>query len=197
MRILVVEDEAPLRQQIVNAVKAGGHIVDECGDGEEALHIGLDYPIDLAILDLGLPAMDGLEILNLWRRRGRHFPVLILTARGRWQEKVDGLEAGADDYLVKPFHIEEVLARVRALARRAAGHAQATITVGNIHVDTSRQEVRVDRQPVELTAFEYRLLETLAMNSGKVVSKLELTERLYPDDEDRDSNVLEVLVGRL
>ncbi len=197
MRILVAEDETALRDQIVKAVSAAGHVADASGDGEEVLHLGLDYPIDLAVLDLGLPGLDGIEILRHWRRRERRFPVLILTARGRWQEKVDGLEAGADDYLVKPFHIEEVLARVRALTRRAAGHAQAELRFGPLSIDTNRQEVRVDRRPIELTAYEYRLLEHLALRAGKVVSKLEITERLYPDDADRDSNVLEVLIGRL
>ncbi len=197
MRVLVVEDEVPLREQIAAALRAAGHAVDETGEGEEALFMGSEYPLDVVVLDLGLPDRSGLDVLRRWREAGRAFPVLILTGRGRWQEKVEGLEAGADDYLVKPFHIEEVLARLRALVRRAAGWSQARIELGEIAIDTGTQAVSVAGQAVSLTAYEYKLLEYLALHAGEVVSKTELTEHLYAEDHDRDSNVLEVLLGRL
>jgi two-component system response regulator PhoP len=197
MRVLVIEDEAPLREQIVGALKGNGYAVDATGEGREGLYLGNEYPVDVAILDLGLPDLQGLEVLRGWRQAGRSFPVLILTARGRWQEKVEGLEAGADDYLVKPFHMEEVLARLRALVRRSAGWAESVLVAGDIEVDTGRQQVRVDGRPIELTAYEYKLLEYLMFHAGEVISKTELTEHLYDEDADRDSNVLEVLLGRL
>ena len=197
MRVLVVEDEAPLREQIARALRDAGHAVDETGEGEEALFMGSEYPLDVVVLDLGLPDRSGLDVLRRWREAGRAFPVLILTGRGRWQEKVEGLEAGADDYLVKPFHIEEVLARLRALVRRAAGWSQAKLELGEIAIDTGAQAVSVAGQAVSLTAYEYKLLEYLALHAGEVVSKTELTEHLYAEDHDRDSNVLEVLLGRL
>jgi two-component system response regulator PhoP len=197
MRVLVIEDEAPLREQIVTALRSSGYAVDDTGQGGEGLYLGNEYPVDVAVLDLGLPDLQGLEVLRGWRKAGRTFPVLILTARGRWQEKVEGLEAGADDYLVKPFHMEEVLARLRALVRRSAGWADSVLVAGNIEVDTGRQAVKVDDRPIELTAYEYKLLEYLIFHAGEVISKTELTEHLYDEDADRDSNVLEVLLGRL
>jgi two-component system response regulator PhoP len=197
MRVLVIEDEAPLREQIVAALRSSGYAVDDTGQGGDGLYLGNEYPVDVAVLDLGLPDLQGLEVLRGWRKAGRTFPVLILTARGRWQEKVEGLEAGADDYLVKPFHMEEVLARLRALVRRSAGWADSVLVAGNIEVDTGRQAVKVDDRPIELTAYEYKLLEYLMFHAGEVISKTELTEHLYDEDADRDSNVLEVLLGRL
>jgi two-component system response regulator PhoP len=197
MRVLVIEDEAPLREQIVAVLRSNGWAVDATGEGREGLYLGNEYPVDVAILDLGLPDLQGLEVLRGWRGAGRTFPVLILTARGRWQEKVEGLEAGADDYLVKPFHMEEVLARLRALVRRSAGWADSVLVAGDIEVDTGRQAVKVDGRPIELTAYEYKLLEYLMFHAGEVISKTELTEHLYDEDADRDSNVLEVLLGRL
>jgi two-component system response regulator PhoP len=197
MRVLIIEDEAPLRRQMSQQLRSKGYAVDATGEGAEGLFMGNEYPVDVAILDLGLPDMSGLQVLNQWRAEGRTFPVLILTARGRWQEKVAGLEAGADDYLVKPFHIEEVMARLRALVRRAAGWANAVLSAGAIELDTGSQTVRVNQRDVELTAYEYKLLEHLMLHAGEVVSKTELTEHLYDEDADRDSNVLEVLLGRL
>lgn len=197
MRILVVEDEAPLRAQIVRELRERGHAVDETGEGNEALYLGMEYPIDVVVLDLGLPGLSGLDILRQWRTAGRAFPVLILTARGRWQEKVNGLEAGADDYLVKPFHIEEVVARLRALVRRAAGWSHSVLQAGQIEVDTGSQTVTVASRQVALTAYEYKLLEYLMLHAGEVVSKTELTDHLYEEEADRDSNVLEVLLTRL
>ncbi len=197
MRVLVIEDEAPLREQLVAALRERGYAVDEAADGSKGLFLGNENPIDVAILDLGLPGMAGLDVLKAWRKADRTFPVLILTARGRWQEKVDGLEAGADDYLVKPFEMEEVLARLRALVRRAAGWSRSVLVAGAIEVDTGAQKVTVGGRAVELTAYEYKLLEYLVLHAGEVVSKTELSEHIYDEDEDKDSNVLEVLVTRL
>jgi two-component system response regulator PhoP len=197
MRLLVVEDEAALRAQLESALREAGYAVDAAASGEDGLHLGRVNAYDLAVLDLGLPGIGGLDVLRAWRKEARAFPVLILTARGRWQDKVEGLEAGADDYLVKPFHVEELLARVKALLRRAGGQASSVIRCGPIALDTARQAVSVDDAPLELTAFEYRLLEYLVLHAGKVVSKTELTEHLYDQDFDRDSNVIEVFVGRL
>ncbi len=197
MRVLVIEDEAPLRERLVSRLHTEGYAVDASGGGREGLYLGNEYPVDVAILDLGLPDLSGLDVLRQWRTEGRTFPVLILTARGRWQEKVEGLEAGADDYLVKPFHVEEVLARLRALVRRAAGWASAVLSGGPIELDTGSQTVQLAGTPVELTAYEYKLLEYLMLHAGEVVSKTALTEHLYDEDADRDSNVLEVLLARL
>ncbi len=197
MRVLIIEDEGPLREQMADQVRANGYAVDATGEGVEGLYLGNEYPVDVAILDLGLPDLSGLDVLRQWRKEGRTFPVLILSARGRWQEKVAGLEAGADDYLVKPFHMEEVLARLRALVRRAAGWADSLLTAGAIELDTGSQAVKVGGNPVELTAYEYKLLEYLMLHAGTVISKGELTGHLYDEDADRDSNVLEVLLGRL
>jgi len=197
MRLLVVEDEAARRGQLQTALRDAGYAIDTAADGEEALHLGKVNPYDLAVLDLGLPKRDGVEGLRGWRSADRRFPVLILTARGRWQDKVEGLDAGADDYLVKPFQMEELLARAKALLRRAAGLAQPVIRCGPIALDTARQSVALDGKALELTGYEYRLLEYLVLHAGKVVSKTELTEHIYDQDFDRDSNVIEVFVGRL
>jgi two-component system, OmpR family, response regulator PhoP len=197
MRVLVVEDEMRLRRQIAAALREKGFVVDECGEGREAGFMGEEYPIDVAVLDLGLPGLSGLEVLGAWRARGRKFPVLILTARGSWQEKVAGLEAGADDYLVKPFQMEEVIARLRALLRRSAGWTQPVLRIGEIELDMGSQQVRVGTNPADLTAYEYRLLEYLMLHAGTVVSKTELTEHLYEEGDERDSNVVEVLLTRL
>ncbi len=197
MRVLIAEDDTALRTEIANALRAQGFAVDTSGDGEEALYCGNEYPLDVAILDLGLPGRNGLDVLRAWRDAGRTFPVLILTARGRWQDKVSGLEAGADDYLVKPFHIEEVVARLRALVRRSAGWSRPVIEAGPISIDTTAQTVAVDGQRVVLTAYEYRLLEYLALHAGEVVSKTRLGEHIYDEEIERDSNVLEVLLTRL
>lgn len=197
MRVLIIEDEAPLREQIIARLRSQGYAVDASGDGKEGLYRGNEYPIDLAVVDLGLPELSGIEIIRRWRAAGRSFPILILTARGRWQDKVEGLEAGADDYLVKPFHLEELLARVRALIRRSGGWSHAVLQCGPIALDTGTQTVTVDGQPIELTAYEYRLLEYLMLHAGEVVTKTALSEQLYEEDFDPDSNVLEVLIGRL
>ncbi len=197
MRVLVIEDEKLLREQLVDALRSNGCAVDACGEGAEAIYMGNEFPVDVAILDLGLPDIDGLEVLGKWRAAGRTFPVLILTARSRWNQKVQGLEAGADDYLVKPFHMEEVMARLRALVRRSSGWANAVLVAGNIELDTSSQRVTVDDHEITLTAYEYRLLEQLILHAGEVISKSTLAEHLYDEETDRDSNVLEVLVARL
>ena len=197
MRVLIIEDEPDLRDELANAMREAGYAVDQAGEGSEGLYMGLEFPVDVAILDLGLPDLDGLDVLRQWREAGRTFPVLILTARGRWEEKVDGLESGADDYLVKPFHLEEVLARCRALVRRSGGWADSVLQAGPIKLDTGRQTVALNDAAVDLTAYEYRLLEYLMLHAGKVISKTELAEHLYDEDADRDSNVLEVLMGRL
>jgi two-component system response regulator PhoP len=197
MRVLVIEDEPQIRSQLVDRLQATGYVVDASGDGEEGLYFGNEYPIDIAIVDLGLPKIAGIDIVRRWRQADRRFPILILTARGRWQDKVQGLEAGADDYLVKPFEMEELLARVRALIRRSSGWAEPVLTSGPILLDTSSQTVKVNGTAVDLTAYEYRLLEYLMLHAGEVVSKSELTDHLYAEDDDRDSNVLEVLVARL
>jgi len=197
MRVLIVEDETSLRQQLAQRLAQLGYAVDQAADGDEGLYLGGEYPIDIGIVDLGLPGLSGIDLIRRLRGQGRSFPILILTARGRWQDKVEGLEAGADDYLVKPFHIEELLARVNALLRRAAGWTSPVLQCGPIVLDTRRQTVKVDGSPVELTAYEYKVLEYLMLHAGQVVSKTELTEHIYDQDYDRDSNVLEVFVGRL
>jgi two-component system response regulator PhoP len=197
MRILVVEDEQILREQLSDRLKGVGYVVDSAKDGEEGLYFGQEYEYDAAIVDLGLPKLNGIDLISRLRGEERRFPVLVLTARGNWQDKVEGLEAGADDYLTKPFQMEELLARLNALMRRAAGYASPLITEGALSVDTAKKEVRVEQAVVELTAYEYRVLEYLILNPGRVVSKTELTEHLYEQDYDRDSNVIEVFVGRL
>ena len=197
MHVLIVEDEAGIRTQMANRLRAEGFAVDIAVDGKEGLYFMKEYALDLAIVDLGLPEMNGIDMIHQARAAGCRYPILILTARTRWQEKVEGLETGADDYLAKPFHIEELLARVRALIRRSAGLAQAEILCGPVHLNTSSQEVRVNGQVLELTAYEYRLLHYLMVNAGKVSSKSALTEHIYEEDQDRDSNVIEVFIGRL
>ena len=197
MRILIIEDEAPLLERVSAQLREQGYAVDTAADGRTGLYLGQEYPLDAAVVDLGLPDLSGIEIIRRWRAAGRRFPILILTARSRWQDKVEGLEAGADDYLVKPFYTEELLARLRALIRRTGGWTQAVLRCGPIALDTGAQQVTLADQLVELTAYEYKLLEYLILHAGTVISKTELTEHLYQEDEDRDSNVLEVLVGRL
>ncbi|MDS4042165.1 MAG: response regulator transcription factor [Candidatus Competibacter sp.] len=197
MRILIIEDEPPLLERVTAQLREQGYAVDTAADGRTGLYIGQEYPLDAAVVDLGLPDLSGIEVIRRWRTAGRKFPVLILTARGRWQDKVEGLEAGADDYLVKPFHMEELLARLRALIRRMGGWSRSVLCCGPIALDTGAQQVALTGQPVDLTAYEYKLLEYLMLHAGTVISKTELTEHLYQEDEDRDSNVLEVLVGRL
>lgn len=197
MRLLIVEDEAELLQQLQRRFQNDGYAVDTAADGEEGLYIAREYPVNVAIVDIGLPKLSGIELLQQLRAAGKTFPVLILTARGRWQDKVDGLDAGADDYLVKPFHIEELVARVKALLRRAAGLSRPEVEYGPIRLNTSTQQVFLNDSELDLTAYEYKVLEYLMLNAGKVLSKAELTEHIYAQDFDRDSNVIEVFVGRL
>ena len=197
MRVLVVEDEAALRETLKTRLAAAGFTVDEAADGNEGLFAGSEYPLDVAIIDLGLPGLAGLDVIRRLRAARKTYPILILTARDNWQDKVEGLQAGADDYVAKPFHFEEVLARVQALLRRSGGWASPLLRCGPVELDTRAQTVRVDGMPVELTTFEYRILEHLMLRAGDVISKTELTERLYDQDFERDSNVIEVLVGRL
>lgn len=197
MRILVVEDEPLLGQQLQTLLQQQGYAVDVADDGHDALFQGQETPLDLAVVDLGLPHVDGVEVIRRWREAKRTFPILILTARGRWQEKVEGLEAGADDYMVKPFHDEELLARVRALLRRARGQASPVIHSGPITLDMRAQSLSLAGQRLELTGYEYRVAEYLILNPDKVISKTELTEHIYDQDFDRDSNVIEVFIGRL
>ncbi len=197
MRLLVIEDDATLRESVAAKLAEGGFAVEQAGDGKEGLYFALEYPIDLAIIDLGLPEISGLDIIREARDKGKTYPILILTARDRWQDKVDGLDAGADDYVVKPFHIEEVTARVNALLRRSGGWASSTMTAGPVTLDMARQELKVNDASVELTSFEYKIIEYLMIRAGEVISKTELTERLYDQDFERDSNVIEVFIGRL
>ena len=197
MRVLVVEDDADLNRQLAEALREAGYAVDTAIDGEEGHFLGDTEPYDLVVLDIGLPVLDGISVLEKWRRDGRTMPVLILTARDRWSDKVQGIDAGADDYVAKPFHIEEVLARVRALVRRAAGHATNEIEIGPVRLDSRAGKVTVDGNPIRLTSHEYRVLEYLMIHRDRVVSRTELIEHLYDQDFDRDSNTIEVFVGRL
>ncbi|MDH3977377.1 MAG: response regulator transcription factor [Gammaproteobacteria bacterium] len=197
MRLLVVEDDQVLRQSLAQMLRAAGYTVDEAGDATEAEYFASEYAIALAIVDLGLPDRSGTELITSLRKNDQTFPVLILTARDHWQDKVEGLNAGADDYMVKPFNVDELKARVNALLRRAAGHAQPVISHGPLTLNTAAQEVSVEGHPVKLTAFEYRLIEILVIRAGEVVTKAELTDQLYDQDFERDSNVIEVLVTRL
>jgi two-component system, OmpR family, response regulator PhoP len=197
MRVLVIEDEPRLQAQVRARLEAEGYVVEGCGDGNEGLYRAAEYPLSAAIVDLGLPGLSGIDVIKRLRSRGSALPILILTARGRWQDKVEGLEAGADDYLVKPFQMEELLARLKALLRRAAGSARNTLQLGPVTLDLSAQKVALDGTDLALTAFEYRLLEYLVQQRDRVVPKDELGDYLYPHDEDRDSNVIEVLIGRL
>lgn len=197
MRILVVEDDKELNRQLCEALVGQGYVVDKAFDGEEGHFLGDTEPYDAVILDIGLPQMDGLSVLERWRTDGRKTPVLMLTARDRWSDKVAGIDAGADDYVTKPFHVEEVLARVRALIRRAAGHASSEITCGDLRLDTRTSKAMVNGTALKLTSLEFRLLAYLMHHKGEVVSRTELVEHLYDQDFDRDSNTIEVFVGRL
>jgi two-component system OmpR family response regulator len=197
LRVLLVEDDAELARQITAALTIAGYAVDAAADGENAWFLGDTEPYDAVVLDLGLPGMDGLTILRRWRRDGRAMPVLVLTARGTWREKVTGLREGADDYLGKPFEIEELLARIEALIRRASGHAAAVIERGGLRLDPASQRISREGYALDLTALEYRALAYLMMHAGSVVSKTELAEHIYGYDDDRDSNVIEVLINRL
>ena len=197
MRLLLVEDDAALRLGLARQLEADGYRVDQAADGEDGLFQAREYPVDLAIVDLGLPRLSGLDLVKKLRAGGTALPILILTARGSWQDKVVGLEAGADDYLVKPFEYPELAARVKALLRRSLKATSDVLTLGPIAIDFSAQTAALHGQPIDLTAFEYRLLEYLVRQRGRVVTKQELSDYLYPHDEDRDSNVVEVLLGRL
>jgi two-component system OmpR family response regulator len=197
VRILVVEDEAGIRESLREDLVRVGFNVDLAADGEEGLFSGTEYPVDVAIIDLGLPKMSGLELIRHLREKGKLFPILILTARDRWQDKVEGLEAGADDYVSKPFHMQELLARVRAQVRRASGHARSDIECGPLRLDTKTARVTLNGQPIKLTSHEYRLLAYLMHHNERVVSRSELVEHLYEQDFDRDSNTIEVFIGRL
>lgn len=197
MRALIIEDDPQLRAQVAQHLAEAGYAVDQASDGREGLYMATEYPLDLIIVDLGLPQTPGIDIIHAVRKAGRKLPILILTARDGWQSKVEGLEAGADDYLVKPFHREELLARARALVRRSSGWTQSRLESGPIVVDTAAKSVSLSGQGIDLTAYEYRVLEYLLMHAGEVVSKSVLTEHLYTEDEERDSNVIEVFIRRL
>lgn len=197
MRVLLVEDDPKLREPLARALRAADYAVDEADNGRDALYLGQEEPFDVVVLDLGLPVLDGLSVLRRWREAGRTMPVLILTARASWHEKVEGIDAGADDYLTKPFHTEELLARLRALIRRAQGMASPLLEYGGVKLDTRSGQVTVDGQPVTLTGHEYRVLEYFMHRPGALVSRTELTEHIYAQDFDRDSNTIEVFVGRL
>lgn len=197
MRALIIEDDPQLRSQVVQHLTEAGYVVDQAGDGDEGHYMASEFPLDIAIVDLGLPKRSGIDIIRSVRKAGRKFPILILTARDGWQAKVEGLESGADDYLVKPFHKEELLARARALVRRSGGWTQSQLASGPIVVDTAAKTLTLNGQPVDLTAYEYRVLEYLLLHAGEVVSKSALTEHLYSEDDERDSNVIEVFIRRL
>jgi two-component system response regulator PhoP len=197
MRLLLIEDDVALRTGLARQLEAEGYRVDQAGDGEEGLFLAREYPFDLALVDLGLPKVNGLTIVQRLRAEGRTMPLLILTARGSWQDKVAGLEAGADDYVTKPFEYPELAARVKALLRRSVQAASDVLKLGPVAIDFSGQSVQLDGAPLELTTFEYRMLEYLVRQRARVVTKQELSDYLYPHGEDRDSNVLEVLIGRL
>ncbi|WP_322998892.1 response regulator transcription factor [Castellaniella sp.] len=197
MRLLVAEDEPLLASQLKTALESAGYVVDVASDGLDAQHQGLFEPYDLVVLDLGLPGRDGLSVLRTWRESDRQMPVLILTARDNWHDKVAGIDAGADDYLTKPFHVEELQARVRALLRRAGGHASADIRCGPLLLDTRQSRLLLDGAPLELTSHEYRVLAYLMMHQGEVVSRSQLVEHIYAQDFDRDSNTIEVFIARL
>jgi two-component system OmpR family response regulator len=197
MRILVVEDDQDLNRQVSEALEEAGYVVDRAFDGSEGHFLGDTEPYDAVILDIGLPEMDGISVLEEWRTAGRSMPVLILTARDRWSDKVAGIDAGADDYVAKPFHVEEVLARIRALIRRAAGHSSSEIACGPLRLDTRGAKAMIDGKALKLTSHEFRLLSYLVHHVDKVVSRTELVEHMYDQDFDRDSNTIEVFVGRL
>jgi two-component system response regulator PhoP len=197
MRLLLVEDDIRLQESLADTLRTAGFAVDVSGDGVEGLWYGEEFPIDLAIIDLGLPGMSGLELIRKLRASERQFPILILTARSEWQDKVEGLEAGADDYLTKPFHAEELKARINALLRRTAGHARPEVSLGPLNIDLSAQRVTRDGREVELTTYEYKVLEYLLLHPEEVVTKTHLSEHIYEEEADRDSNVIEVFIGRL
>ncbi len=197
MRILIVEDDSDIREQVKQELKKAGFIVNTAADGKMGLHYALDYPIDVAIIDLGLPEISGLNIIKNIRAKGLDYPILILTARSRWQSKVEGLEAGADDYVEKPFYAEELLARIRALLRRTGRWAVSEMVCGPIKMNNAEQRIFLNDKEVSLTAYEYKVIEHLMIHAGKVISKSELTEKMYDDDSDRDSNVIEVFIRRL
>lgn len=197
MRVLVIEDEEDILNEIQRRLEAESYVVDTSSEGNEGYYFASEYPVDAAIIDIGLPGMSGIDIIKQLRAGGRTLPILILTARSRWQEKVEGLEAGADDYLVKPFQMEELLARLKALLRRAAGSTDTQLHCGYITLDTASQQVFIHQDAIEITAYEYRLLEYLMRHANEPVSKATLADYLYPHDDDRDSNVIEVLIGRL
>jgi DNA-binding response OmpR family regulator len=197
MRILVAEDDDRIASTLVSSLTKAGFSVDHERDGESAWYRGDSENFDAVVLDLGLPQMDGLTVLKRWRSAGRTVPVLILTARGQWEERVDGIEAGADDYVVKPFHVLEIVARIRALVRRASGHASSRILFGNYQLDMRTLQVTADGVPIDLTPQEFKLIAYLVHHRGRVVSQLEITEHIYSQDYERDSNAVEVLVGRV
>tara|TARA_R110000868_G_scaffold244926_5_gene501422 strand:+ start:2106 stop:2801 length:696 start_codon:yes stop_codon:yes gene_type:complete len=197
LRLLVVEDDPDLNRQLVAALQEAGYVVDSATDGEDGHFLGDTEPYDAVVLDLGLPEMDGVTVLEKWRRAGKTMPVLILTARDRWSDKVAGFDAGADDYVAKPFFMEEVLARIRALLRRSTGHATSELECGPLRVDTRTSRVTVNGTAIKLTSLEYRLIEYLIHHQGRIISRTELVEHLYDQDFDRDSNTIEVFVGRL
>lgn len=197
MRVLVVEDDIRVAGQVTESLRDAGYVVESADEGEEAQFLGETEDYDAVVLDLGLPGVDGLTVLQRWRAAGRRMPVLVLTARDTWRDKVTGLRAGADDYLAKPFELEEMVARVEALIRRAAGHASPVLKCGDVELDTSTGRVTLAGQPIALTALEYRTLSYLVHHVGQIVSKTELTEHIYGQDFDRDSNVIEVLINRL
>jgi two-component system response regulator PhoP len=197
MRLLLVEDDPNLSRSLASQLEKAGYSVEKSTDGREGLYYAREYPVDLAIVDLGLPSMSGVELIKQLRADGKEYPILVLTARDRWQDKVEVLKLGADDYVVKPFNVEELLARVDALLRRAGGWAQSELVCGPIVLDTRTQEVKVNAATLELTSFEYKLLEYLMLHAGEVLSKTQITEALYSEDFERDSNVIEVFIGRL
>jgi len=197
MRAIVIEDDIDIQQQIVARLKSEGFAVDSADNGEDGLYLAQEYPADVAIIDLGLPRLSGLEVVRGIRERSNKLPILILTARGRWQDKVEGLDAGADDYLVKPFHQEEMMARIRVLIRRASGWSDSRILCAPVTLDTATQRTFVAGRELELTAYEYKVLEYLMLHAGEVISKTVLTEHLYDDESDNDSNVIEVFIRRL
>lgn len=197
MRLLIVEDDQALRDQLTRHFQRSGYVVDAACDGKEGLYFAREYQFDAAVIDLGLPELSGINLISQIRSEQLKLPILVLTARSHWRDKVEGLEVGADDYLTKPFQLEELLARLNALIRRAGGHATPHIELGPLVVDTFAQRAYLDQQPLELTAFEYKLLAYMVVNLQRVISKTELTEHLYAQDYDRDSNVIEVLIGRL
>lgn len=194
---MLIEDDARLVESLRKHLRDAGYAVDVSSDGVEGLYLGEEFPVDLAIIDLGLPELPGLEVIRKLRSRGRDFPILVLTARSEWQDKVKGLEAGADDYLTKPFHVEELMARINALMRRAGGHARPEVKFGPFTVDLSGQRVRREDQAIELTTYEFKVLQYLLLHPGEVVTKMDLSEHIYEEDADRDSNVIEVFIGRL